>query len=149
MSNAGGKYLVLAAEDDADDRFLIEDAFSHNNANVKLNFVENGEQLIDYLNQRKGFDKKTAPKPDLILLDLNLPKKAGLEALEEIKANDATRCIPVVVLTTSQSQDDIHRSYKLGVSGFLVKPVTFDELVNLIGKLQGYWFETVLLRGNT
>ncbi len=148
MSNRNGKYLILAAEDDEDDRFLIQDAFSQNKTNVKLNFVANGEELVDYLNFRNGYDQNNAPQPDLILLDLNLPKKAGLEALEEIKANAITRSIPVVVLTTSQSQDDVLRSYALGVSGFLVKPITFDELVDLISKLEGYWFGTVVLRGH-
>jgi CheY-like chemotaxis protein len=138
--------VILMADDDEDDRLMAREAF----AEVKLlncfYTVEDGEELIDYLNHRGKFsDPVTSPRPGLILLDLNMPKKDGRKALEEIKADPQLRSIPVVVLTTSKAEEDILRSYDLGVNSFIVKPVTFDQLIDIMKTLTKYWFEIVEL----
>jgi CheY-like chemotaxis protein len=108
--------------------------------------VENGEELMDYLHRRGAFaDPARSPRPGLILLDLNMPRKDGREALAEIKSDPALRQIPVVVLTTSKAEEDIYRTYDLGVNSFITKPVTFDGLVNVMRTLGTYWFEIVEL----
>ena len=132
------------AEDDEDDRMLTRDAFSECRLSNELRFVEDGEELMDYLKRRDRYaDPASAPTPGLILLDLNMPKKDGREALAEIKADPELRRIPVVVLTTSNAEEDIRRSYDIGVSSFIVKPVTFESLVVLLQTLHQYWFEIV------
>lgn len=133
------------ADDDADDRLMAKEAFEENKLRNDLRFVENGEQLLDYLLHRNGFTPENAPKPGLILLDLNMPKKDGREALKEIKSHPNLRRIPVVVLTTSKAEEDILKSYDLGVNSFITKPVTFDQLVNVTAQLSGYWLEIVEL----
>ena len=111
-----------------------------------MQFVENGEELMDYLHNRGSFaDKDKYPTPGLILLDLNMPKKDGREALKEIKSDEHLRVIPVVVLTTSKAEEDILRTYDLGVSSFITKPVTFAALVDVMRTLSKYWFEIVEL----
>jgi CheY-like chemotaxis protein len=137
---------ILIAEDDPDDRLLTRDALAESRLANDVRFVENGEELMDYLNRRNGFSKPAeSPRPGLILLDLNMPKKDGREALREIKADPALRSIPVVVLTTSKAEEDILRSYDLGVSSFITKPVGFDSLVEIMKVLACYWFEIVEL----
>ena len=137
---------ILVADDDPDDRLLIEDALTETNLAKSLYFVENGEELMDYLLvQNKYNELSTCPRPDLILLDLNMPRKDGREALKEIKANLQLRSIPIVVLTTSKAEEDIFRTYELGVNSFISKPVSYEELVELVRKLGIYWFETVRL----
>mgnify|MGYP006281753435 FL=1 len=137
---------VLMAEDDEEDRMFVQEAWDENRLNNDLRFVTDGEELMDYL-ERKGEygDTKEAPRPGIILLDLNMPRKDGREALQEIKANPELRHIPVVVLTSSKAEEDILRSYDLGVSSYLVKPVTFDKLLNLIKEMGRYWLEIVEL----
>ncbi|GAB4384695.1 MAG: response regulator [Salibacteraceae bacterium] len=137
--------VILMADDDADDRLMAKEAFEENKLRNDLRFVENGEQLLDYLLHRNGFTPENAPKPGLILLDLNMPKKDGREALKEIKSHPNLRRIPVVVLTTSKAEEDILKSYDLGVNSFITKPVTFDQLVNVTAQLSGYWLEIVEL----
>lgn len=111
-----------------------------------LYFVEDGEELMDYLvTHEKYNDPSNCPRPDLILLDLNMPKKDGREALKEIKANPHLRQIPIIILTTSKAEEDIFRTYELGVNSFISKPVSYEELVELVKKLGVYWFETVRL----
>jgi CheY-like chemotaxis protein len=108
--------------------------------------VENGEELLEYLYRRgKYSDPAVSPRPGLILLDLNMPKKDGRQALKEIKADPSLRSIPIVVLTTSKAEEDILRSYDLGVNSFIVKPVTFEGLVDIMKTLTKYWFEIVEL----
>src|SRR5690349_13170749 len=116
---------LLVADDDADDRMMIRDALEENRLANNLHFVEDGEDLMDYLLKRGKYEKSLAPRPGLILLDLNMPKKDGREALREIKGNPALKDIPVVVLTTSKAEEDIYRTYNLGVNSFVTKPVTF------------------------
>lgn len=137
---------LLMADDDADDRMLTKEALEESRLFNPLYFVEDGEELMDYLHRRGRFaDPDVAPFPGLILLDLNMPKKDGREALREIKADPRLRRIPVVVLTTSKAEEDIYRTYDLGVNSFIIKPVTFDALVELMKGLNRYWFEIVEL----
>lgn len=137
---------IVYADDDPEDRMLVKDALDESRLANPIHFVEDGEQLMDYLKRRGQYaDLAEKPYPGLILLDLNMPRKDGREALEEIKADPKLRRIPVVVLTTSKAEEDICRSYDLGVSGFIVKPVTFDSLIEIVRTLGKYWFEIVEL----
>jgi CheY-like chemotaxis protein len=134
------------AEDDPDDRLLTKEALAESRLVNDLRFVENGEELMDYLQRRGAFaGPGAAPRPGLILLDLNMPKKDGREALAEIKSDPELRQIPIVILTTSKAEEDIFRSYDLGVSSFITKPVTFEGLVEIMKVLGRYWFEIVEL----
>jgi CheY-like chemotaxis protein len=147
MKNKEGKVItILLADDDPDDRQLTRDAFAENRLANVLNTVEDGEELLEYLQRRGRYaDLKDAPLPGLILLDLNMPRKDGREALKEIKADANLRRIPIVVLTTSKAEEDILRTYDLGVNSYITKPVTFKSLVELIKLLGRYWFEVVEL----
>ncbi len=137
---------ILMAEDDVEDQMLVRDAFRESHLNNRLETVTNGEELIDYLRCNPPYENAT--RPDLILLDLNMPRMDGREALEVIKADDELRAIPVVVLTTSGAEEDIIRSYDLGVSSYIRKPVTFDKLVRVVNAFGRYWFEIVELPPN-
>jgi CheY-like chemotaxis protein len=122
------------------------EAMETNRLRNDLRCVEDGEELMDYLFQRGAFeDPADAPPPGLILLDLNMPKKDGREALAEIKNDPRLRKIPVIVLTTSSAEEDVYRSYDLGVSSYITKPVTFTGLVEAMKVLAEYWFEIVVL----
>jgi len=146
MKKHGEPITILMADDDADDRRLTRDALEESRLANDLRFVENGEELLDYLrNQGKYADRETAPRPGLILLDLNMPRKDGRTALKEMKADPDLRQIPVTVLTTSKADEDIFRSYDLGVNSYIVKPVTFEALVDILQTLEKYWFEIVEL----
>jgi two-component system, response regulator len=146
MIKEGKMITILLADDDPDDRKLTEDAFAENRLVNQLHCVEDGEELLDYLNRSGRYEHlRNEPLPGLILLDLNMPRKDGREALKEIKANPAFRRIPIVVLTTSKAEEDILRSYDLGVNSYITKPVTFKSLVELIKVLGRYWFEVVEL----
>jgi len=134
---------VLCAEDDPEDRMLIEEAWAESRLLNDLFFVEDGEDLMDYLYRRGAYSER--PRPDLILLDLNMPRKDGREALQEIKTHADLRRIPVVVLTTSKAEEDLIRTYDLGVNSFITKPVTFEGLVEVIKALGKYWLEIVEL----
>jgi two-component system response regulator len=137
---------ILLAEDDPDDRFLLINAVRRSNLPVPVQVVGNGEELMDYLHRRGAYaGPGVAPRPSLILLDLNMPRKDGREALREIKSTPDLRPIPVVVLTTSRSQQDIDQSYDLGVNAFLSKPNSIDDLTNAVQILHDFWFRTVRL----
>jgi len=137
---------ILLADDDVDDRMMASDALEESRLANDLRCVEDGEELMDYLHRRgKYAAPNDAPRPGLILLDLNMPRKDGREALKEIKAQPELRSIPVVVLTTSQAEEDIYRTYDLGVNSFITKPVNFESLVALMKTLGKYWFEIVEL----
>jgi two-component system response regulator len=139
---------IVMAEDDADDRQMAKEAFEQSQIANDLRFVENGVELLDYLHRRgKYSDPATAPWPGLILLDLNMPKKDGREALQEIKANPRLKNIRIVVLTTSRAEEDILRSYDLSASSYITKPVTFAGLVDVVKTLSHYWLEIVELPG--
>jgi CheY-like chemotaxis protein len=139
----GQPIIILMADDDADDRMLTKEALEESRVLNELHFAEDGEELMDFLKNRGQF--ADAPRPGLILLDLNMPRKDGREALKEIKADAELRRIPVVVMTTSKAEEDIFKSYDLGASSFITKPVTFDRLVELMRTLGQYWVEFVEL----
>jgi CheY-like chemotaxis protein len=146
MKKHGEPITILMADDDADDRRLTRDALEESRLANDLRFVENGEELLDYLrHQGKYSDADAYPRPGLILLDLNMPRKDGRTALKEMKADPDLRQIPVTVLTTSKADEDIFRSYDLGVNSYIVKPVTFEALVDILQTLEKYWFEIVEL----
>jgi len=137
---------ILMAEDDADDHLLVKESFRENCLSNDLFFVQDGEELLQYLRQQGRYAAPaSSPRPGLILLDLNMPRKDGREALQEIKADPSLRHIPVVVLTTSKTEEDILRSYNIGAAGFIIKPVTFEGRVEAIKILNRYWFEIVEL----
>jgi CheY-like chemotaxis protein len=138
--------VILVADDDAEDRMLVKDALDESRLANQVHFVEDGEELMDYLrNQGKYSDKTKYPSPGLILLDLNMPRKDGREAVKEIKSDPNLRVIPIVVLTTSKAEEDILKTYDLGVSSFITKPVTFSSMVEIMRTLGKYWFEIVEL----
>ena len=140
-----GQHTILVVEDDPDDQMLITEAFTECKIEDKLYFVADGAEAIDFLKQREKYSAENAPVPDLIVLDLNLPKKDGRETLAEIKADKELHSIPVVVLTTSKAEEDIFKTYDLGVSGYIVKPMSFGRLKNIVEVLNKYWFSTVML----
>ncbi|SHK36767.1 response regulator [Rhodothermus profundi] len=145
MSNAE-PIIILLADDDPDDRLLTIRALKRSRLRNEIYTVEDGEELMDYLYRRGPYaDPSRSPRPGLILLDLNMPRKDGREALQEIKSDPALRRIPIVVLTTSDAEADILRSYDLGVNAFITKPVTFDGLVRALQVLGDFWFEIVRL----
>ena len=146
MKRQSKPVTILVAEDDADDRMLLEDAFKESSLGNDVRFVEDGEQLLAYLRRQGEFaEPDDAPFAGLILLDLNMPKMDGREALNIIKNDAVLRAIPVVVLTTSAEEDDVFYAYRLGVSSYISKPVTFEGLVNVVKVLDAYWNETVEL----
>jgi CheY-like chemotaxis protein len=137
---------ILMADDDADDRRLTQEAFEEGRLINDVRFVENGEQLLDYLRKEGAYAPPAeAPRPGLILLDLNMPRKDGRTVLKELKTDPDLRQIPVCILTTSKADEDIFKSYDLGVNSYIVKPVTFEALVDILQTLEKYWFEIVEL----
>lgn len=149
MANKKTPITILMADDDPDDRQLTREAFEENHLANELRFVEDGEELLDYLHQRGKYAAEgTAPTPGLILLDLNMPRKDGREALQEIKADPRLRAIRVVVMTTSKAEEDVLRTYNLSASSYITKPVTFERLVEVVKTLGKYWLEIVELPPN-
>jgi CheY-like chemotaxis protein len=139
---------ILLAEDDEDDYLLISEALKESRLANKMHWVKDGEELMDYLHRRGNFaDPERSPFPGIILLDLNMPRKDGREALKEIKTDPALRKIPIIILTTSKAEEDILRSYDLGVNSFIRKPVQFEDFVEMVKILGRYWFEIVELPG--
>ncbi len=137
---------ILMADDDEDDRLLTQEAMEEARVINELRFVEDGLELLDYLHRRGRYAVPgSAPRPGLILLDLNMPRMDGRTALEHIKADPGLRRIPVVVLTTSKAEEDILRSYDLGAASFITKPVTFASLVEVVASLDRYWTGIVTL----
>ncbi len=150
MDRSTQSITILMADDDEDDRLMTKEAFEEARLANELRFVEDGEELMDYLHRRgKYTDPAESPRPGLILLDLNMPKKDGREALREIKSDPDLKRIPIVVLTTSKADEDIYRSYDLGVNSFITKPVSFDGMVYIITSLAQYWFQIVRLPENS
>ncbi len=138
MPNKKKTNLVVFADDDADDRLLLQEAFEENNLTCTLDFVEDGVELLEYL-------KKNAAMPSLILLDINMPRKDGKQILEEIKTSAQWRHIPVVMFTTSKSPEDIRQCYDLGANSFIVKPSSFENLLSVTNTIGKYWVDTVSL----
>ena len=146
MRAKGRRFTILLADDDADDRLMVKEAFQEARLLNDLRFVTDGEELLAYLQRRGPYrDRKKSPCPGFILLDLNMPKKDGREALREIKADTKLRHIPVVVLTTSDAHADIVACYADGAASYIHKPVTFDNMVKVVKALGQYWFDIVTL----
>ena len=142
--NPGKPITILLADDDPDDRMLARDALVESRVANDLRFVVDGEELMEYLRREAKYeDPAESPWPGVILLDLNMPRKDGREALREIKADPRFRRIPVVVLTTSKAEEDVFKTYDLGVSSFITKPITFEGLVDVMKTLGKYWIEIV------
>ena len=138
MPNKKNTNLIVFADDDADDRLLLLEAFEENNLSCKLDFVEDGVALMNYL-------KISDCEPSLILLDINMPRKDGKQILKELKDNALWRHIPVIMFTTSKSPEDIRMCYELGANSFIVKPSSFESLVDVTNTIGKYWMETVSL----
>lgn len=146
MINSRRSIVILLADDDADDRQLTREALADNRLLNQLHEVADGEALMNYLFHRGEYsDPRTSPRPGLILLDLSMPKKDGREALAEIKADPQLRQIPVLIMTTSSAEEDVCRSYDLGASSYITKPVSFTKLVEIMRTIERYWFEVVEL----
>jgi CheY-like chemotaxis protein len=146
MSAHARPIVILLADDDEEDRMLAANALEESRVVNELRFVEDGEELLDYLYHRGKYAAPgSSPTPGLILLDLNMPRKDGREALREIKSDPDLRRIPVVVLTTSKAEEDIYRTYDLGANSFITKPVSFEGLVAVMRDIGRYWIEIVEL----
>jgi len=146
MSRSMSTIRILMADDDPDDCMLTRDAFAEAHLINDISFVSNGQELLDYLRHEGTYATRDAPpRPSLILLDLNMPIKNGREALQEIKEDPQLRSIPVIILTTSQAEEEILRAYDLGASSFITKPVLFESMIEIVKSLGEYWFEIVEL----
>ena len=142
--------VILMADDDEDDILLARDAFERGKIINDFHAVESGQELLDYLKNEGAYsDPALAPRPDIILLDLNMPGIDGRETLKEIKADPKLRCIQIVVFTTSESRKDILNTYCNGASSYIIKPVTFEAMSELVQRLSDYWFQIVRLPSNT
>lgn len=137
--------VILMADDDDDDFLLTQKALKASKLLNTLVRVADGEELMDYLLERGEYENQETQRPGIILLDLNMPRKDGREALAEIKSYDHLKDIPVVVFTTSKAEEDVFKTYQLGVSSFITKPVTFNNLLEVMSSLGRYWFEIVEL----
>ena len=138
---------VLLVEDDPGDVVLVTEAFEHNKVANDLHTVQDGVEAVSFL--RKEGEYTSAPTPDLILLDLNLPRKDGREVLEEIKADPELRRIPVVVLTTSKAEEDVLRSYDLHANAYVTKPVDFDRFIEVVRQIDEFFVSVVKLPGRS
>jgi len=149
MTKSAERRTILMADDDAEDCILVRDALNETGHSYDLNFVRDGEELFDYLCHRGEYETgQNAPRPNLILLDLKMPRKDGRETLQELKTDPRFRDIPVVALTTSSANDDVEFSYGVGVNSYVTKPTSFRELVEMVDVLGKYWFEVVKLPHN-
>lgn len=136
--------VILIADDDAEDRMLAAEALEGSRLANDLRFVKDGQELLDYLRREGAYAAAdSAPRPGLVLLDLNMPRKDGRAVLQELKADKDLQAIPVVVLTSSKADADVVKSYDLGVSSYIVKPVTFEALMDTLQNLEGYCFQIV------
>lgn len=144
INKLNNKVTILMADDDPDDQMLLQEALKENNIPNSVCFVENGEELIEFLHKRGKFEGVEL-LPGLILLDLNMPKMDGRQALKLLKADPILKKIPIVVLTTSRADSDILECYDLGVNSFISKPVNFAELVDITREISHYWLGTVTL----
>ncbi|WP_332369256.1 response regulator [Spirosoma telluris] len=136
---------ILIADDDTDDRLFMDKALRQSGYTQNIQFVEDGEELMEYLRREGRYDEQNAPWPNLLILDLNMPRKNGFQALNEIKDDPKLRRLPVVVMTTSSADEDVLKTYNLGVNSFVTKPFNFNRLVEMVGALKTYWIDTVKL----
>lgn len=137
--------VILMADDDLDDRLLMQEALEENKLQHSLHFVEDGIELLNYLRKKGRFLQEQSPRPNLILLDLNMPKMDGRQALAHVKADADLKNIPVVIFTTSTAKEDILKTYNLGANSFICKPAEFKEMVEIARAITTYWFGTVAL----
>lgn len=137
------KQCILVADDDTDDQFMLKEAFASLNFDKEIRTVENGEELLDYLNRKGKYSDATLPIPKLILLDLNMPKIDGRQCLRLIKANPQYSKIPIIIFSTSNNPEDISQSYELGANSYIIKPYSYNELVEIIDIIKKYWFSIV------
>jgi CheY-like chemotaxis protein len=146
MNKPARPAVVLIAEDDADDMAITMRALKDGLPGISIKTVQDGEELMDYLHGRGSFsDPAEAPRPGLILLDLNMPRKSGREALVEIKSDDSFRSVPIVVLTTSNATVDVEASYSAGANAYLTKPLSYTEMLSSMRSLTDFWFHRALL----
>jgi CheY-like chemotaxis protein len=146
MSRSNFPIRIVVADDDADDRMMIKDAFEESKLGNPIDFVEDGMELMEYLKREGKYASLSGqPYPGFILLDLNMPRKDGRTALKEIKESSELHRIPIVILTTSKAEEDIIKTYNLGVNSFICKPVSFDKLVDIVKTVGHYWIEIVAL----
>lgn len=136
-------FWILLVDDDADDRYLLQTAFEESNTPCRLDYVEDGDEIFTYLDKRVQAESDAEQLPDLILLDLNMPKKNGWQVLNELKQSPLFKHIPVVILTTSKSPEHVRKSYTLGASSFISKPSSFSNLVEVAQVLGKYWIDVV------
>ncbi|GAB3715022.1 response regulator [Spirosoma flavus] len=136
---------ILIADDDSDDRLFMERALRQSGYTHNIQFVEDGEELMEYLRHTGRYTEETSPWPNLLVLDLNMPRKNGFQALKEIKDDTELRRLPVVVMTTSSADEDVLKTYHLGVNSFVTKPFNFNRLVEMVVALKTYWLDTVKL----
>ncbi|MBL4655264.1 MAG: response regulator [Bacteroidia bacterium] len=146
MGNSLDQVILLLAEDDDDDYFITVDALKEIGLDQCVRRVKDGEDLMNYLLHNPPYENpESSPLPDLIFLDLNMPKKDGREALKEIKANESLKKIPIIIFTTSNSPDDIASTYKYGANSYIQKPDSFDQFISLFQTIQNYWLDKVKL----
>jgi DNA-binding response OmpR family regulator len=136
-------FVILMIDDDEEDFGLVRDALKSKNLKVEMYWAEDGVEAMNFLLRRGEY--REAPKPHLILLDLNMPGKNGFDVLKELKADRALRKIPVVILTSSKDERDVNRGYNMGANAFMLKPISFDELAESMQSLCEYWFAVVQL----
>jgi CheY-like chemotaxis protein len=143
MNKTVPQYCILIADDDIDDQYMLKQAFANTQLDKDVRIVNDGVELLDYLNKRGKYKDADLPYPKVIMLDLNMPKKDGRECLKEIKANPKLNRIPIVIYSTSNNPDDISNSYELGASSYITKPYSYKELVEIIEIFRKYWFVAV------
>ena len=137
---------IVMADDDEDDQLLTKDALEEGRLFNPLFFVDDGQELIEFLRNEGNYqDKKKYPRPGLILLDLNMPRMSGLDALEIIKTDPSLKTIPIIILTTSQQESEVAQTYARGANSFVVKPVRFEDMVSILKAIGEYWFSIVKL----
>ena len=141
--NSKSTVKILLVEDSQEDVDLIREALSHSRLEIKLSVMDNGERAMHYLHRHNGF--KEVNSPDLIILDLNLPKKNGQEILVEIKKDPALKSIPVVIFTTSRSLDDISKAYGNHTNCYICKPLNLEDFTEAVNKIEDFWFHVVQL----
>jgi two-component system response regulator len=134
---------ILLVEDNENDVLLTREAFRRAHLMVNLHHTRDGEECMAFLRRQGQY--AAAPAPDLVLLDLNMPRKGGREVLAEIAADEALKHLPVIVLTTSAAERDVHEMYRLRCSGYIVKPVDFDQFARVVKQFADYWFTVVVL----
>jgi len=140
MKNGTRPMTILLVENNVQDIEITRRAFAKGEVRSDLVVTRDGEEALDYLHRRGKFqDPRTSPRPAVILLDLNLPKVGGLEVLQQVKRDESLKAIPIIVLTVSQQEEDVIRSYDLGVNTYVQKPLEFDEFVRVINTIHDYW----------